>query len=89
VKRRGLIVELQCLWAARTFNITLEAQSWQTSFFDFLRLLLVFQLQLVLGARIFYILKFKQKAKKEEPEKTKKELRLSGFVFLNFLLIIQ
>jgi len=41
------------------------------------------------GARINFLLKNKQKNKKDEPEKTKKELRLFAFVFLRFLLILQ
>jgi len=41
------------------------------------------------GVRIVLLLKYKQKMKKDEPEMTKKVLRLFGFVFLRFLLILQ
>ena len=74
-------------------------EGWQTSFFDFLRLLLGFQTNpvkldgkwkketafahIVVGVQfegliIVFLLKYKQKTKKDEPEKTKKGLRLSS-----------
>jgi len=41
------------------------------------------------GARIGFLLKYKQKTKKDEPEKTKDFLCHFRFVFLHFLLILQ